>query len=460
MYSHRVSAAVMDSMNTDSIMSALKVIMMEHGYQTRHLSFDAGSSLIPAAERTAEAVNAAHDEEEEEEEVRDDSELDPATAAAVVSDLKRAGFKLRQTYSKASYKQSNIESSVKSVKKILKASFLPGMAGMTVTSFTRVVQLAISTVNLRPVILLPYDAAKPGELTVLSPQALRGPDHAQYVAVARARHFTGQAAIVAQQQQSFAKKWQIFYTARLRRTHSMAQNELEGGGFKKGDVCLIMDLSSSQGQSPFPQLGIIHAFLGPGQAVLHYGFKEGHFKSVNRPLSKLSKLVYANEQIPPEGLLFDPLIQDDFLQEEEAERLDDDGGEIDDEEGDHRDDRDDGAVQDDGEEMEREAEDHGEARQGQGQGQGQAEEESQHGDGGPMARDAMGNGAGDHGHEHPAGIGQCGDIRRDGGTRANGAKGQGGQTEEVRGGTKQHGVANEPVRGTRNRVITVHFWNR
>ena len=37
MYSHRISAAVMDSMNTDSLMSALKVIMMEHGYQTRNL---------------------------------------------------------------------------------------------------------------------------------------------------------------------------------------------------------------------------------------------------------------------------------------------------------------------------------------------------------------------------------------------------------------------------------------
>ena len=90
-----------------------------------------------------------------------------------------------------SYKQSNIESSVKSVKKILKASFLPGMAGMTGTSFTRVIQLSVSMINLRPVILLPYDAAKPGELTVLSPQALRGPDHAQYVALASTRHFTG-----------------------------------------------------------------------------------------------------------------------------------------------------------------------------------------------------------------------------------------------------------------------------
>jgi hypothetical protein len=152
----------MDSMTTDSLISALKVIMMEHGYQTRHLSFDAGSLLIPAAEATAEAVEAAYDEEEEGGHVKDDNELDLDTAAAVVKDLKKAGFKLRQTYSKASYKQSNVESSVKSGKKILRQSFLPGMPGMTVTSFTRAVQLSISTLNLRPVILLPYDAAKPG----------------------------------------------------------------------------------------------------------------------------------------------------------------------------------------------------------------------------------------------------------------------------------------------------------
>ena len=139
-------------------------------------------------------MKADDNEEEETEEDAEEHELDPTTAAAVVRDLKRAGFKLRQTYSKASYKQSNVESSVKSVKKILKASFLPGMAGMTVTSFTRVIQLAISTVNLRPVILLPYDSANPGELTVVSPQALRGPDHAQYGSLAKARHYTGQAA--------------------------------------------------------------------------------------------------------------------------------------------------------------------------------------------------------------------------------------------------------------------------
>ena len=282
MYSHGVSAAVMDSMTTDSLISALKIIMMEHGYPTRHLSFDVGSSLIPAAEATAEAVEAAYDEEEEEEYVKDDNKLDPATAAAVVKDLKKAGFKLRQTYSKVSYKQSNIESSVKSVKKILKASFLPGMAGMTGTSFTGVIQLSVSTINLRPVILLPYDAAKPEELTVLSPQSLRGPDHALYVALASTRHFTGQAAIIAQQQESFAKNWKIFYTTRLRRTHSMAQNELEGGGFTIGDIVLILDLFSSQGQNPFPQLGIIHAFLAPGQAELHYGFKDGRFKIVSR----------------------------------------------------------------------------------------------------------------------------------------------------------------------------------
>ena len=140
---------------------------------------------------------------------------------------------------------------------------------------------------------------------------------------------------------------------------------------------------------------------------------------MNRQLSKLSKLVSAKEQIPQEGLLFDPLIQADFLQDKENKNLDNDGGEVDGTGGDHGVRHDDGAVQDDGE-----AEGHGEARQSQGQ----AEEEFQHSDNGAMARDAMGDGAGDHDQMQPAGIGQNGDIRRDGGARADGAKGQRGQT--------------------------------
>ena len=56
MYSHRISAAVLDSMSTESLVSGLNLIMLEHGYQTKRLAFDAGSSLVPAAAATAETA--------------------------------------------------------------------------------------------------------------------------------------------------------------------------------------------------------------------------------------------------------------------------------------------------------------------------------------------------------------------------------------------------------------------
>ena len=110
---------------------------MEHGYKTKHLAFDAGSSLLPAAAITAVAA-AEHDDNEEtdHDDLQDVHELDPDTAAAMVSNLKEAGFTLRPHYSKASYRQSSVESSIKSVKRILKASFLPGLQGMTAITFS------------------------------------------------------------------------------------------------------------------------------------------------------------------------------------------------------------------------------------------------------------------------------------------------------------------------------------
>ena len=65
MYSHRISAAVLDSMITESLVSRLNSIMLEHGYQTKKLAFDAGSSLVPAATATAEAAIEREADEEE-----------------------------------------------------------------------------------------------------------------------------------------------------------------------------------------------------------------------------------------------------------------------------------------------------------------------------------------------------------------------------------------------------------
>ena len=178
------------------------------------MAFDAGSSLIPAAAATAEAaIEQVADEEED---------LSQEDAALMRANLQEAGFTLRPVYSKAPWRQSSVESSVRSIKRILKASFLPSLEGMTQISFVRAVQMSVHTVNLRPVCLLPHDAATPGELNAVSPTALRGPDSAGYPALARSRDFTGQMACLQKQQESFRQKWRTFYTKVIRKTHNMA----------------------------------------------------------------------------------------------------------------------------------------------------------------------------------------------------------------------------------------------
>ena len=97
MYSHRISAAVLDSMSTESLVSGLNSIMLEHSYQTKKLAFDAGSSLVPATAATAEA---AIDREVDEEE-----DLSEEDATVMRANLQEAGFSLRPVHSKASRKQ-------------------------------------------------------------------------------------------------------------------------------------------------------------------------------------------------------------------------------------------------------------------------------------------------------------------------------------------------------------------
>ena len=127
----------------------------------------------------------------------------------------------------------SLVSGLNTIKRILKASFLPSIDGMTQISFVRAVQMSVHTVNLHPVCLLPHDAATPGELNAVSPTALRGPDSAGWPALGRSRDFTGQMACLQKQQESFRQKWRTFYTKVIRQTHNMAQN---GEGFS---VCGI-----------------------------------------------------------------------------------------------------------------------------------------------------------------------------------------------------------------------------
>ena len=84
-------------------------------------------------------------------------------------------FKSGQKHAKASFRQSNVESSVHTFKRTLNASIVPPMSPLTVVSFTRCVAMSTAVMNLRPIVLIPRDSATPTEITSISPQTLRGP---------------------------------------------------------------------------------------------------------------------------------------------------------------------------------------------------------------------------------------------------------------------------------------------
>ena len=295
-----------------------KVKVLENGWKPQQLAFDAGSSLVPAAAAAAEGIHhwAGDDDEDGEGGAHQQYELGQAAAAEVVRNLSASGYKLKPPRSKASYRQSSVESSIGSFKRTLLSSFLPGLPGMTVCTFHRAVQMSVALMNLRPVVLIPGGSADPGELVCASPSSLRGPSHAQWTPLGASRHFTGQMAIVAGQQMSFKRAFKTYYVKRLMLNHNMATTGKDQ--FSVGDIVMVSDLSSSQGQNPHPVVGIIKKFVDPlhAQAVIAYGAG----RSVDRPLQLLVKLVAAEEQVPEQGVLFDPFIQGDIeLQEEQQE---------------------------------------------------------------------------------------------------------------------------------------------
>ena len=96
MYSHRIETAVLDSMHTSSLTSALHQVMTANGWCTFELSCSPGSSLVPAAEDMVKELQqqegAEDDDDKEKQEERDD--LDPALAPELVKNLQDSGFKL------------------------------------------------------------------------------------------------------------------------------------------------------------------------------------------------------------------------------------------------------------------------------------------------------------------------------------------------------------------------------
>ena len=65
MFSNRVECAMLDNMHTGSLQSALNQIMLSHGWSTKELSLNPGSSLVPPAEDTIEELQQLGEAEED-----------------------------------------------------------------------------------------------------------------------------------------------------------------------------------------------------------------------------------------------------------------------------------------------------------------------------------------------------------------------------------------------------------
>ena len=108
--------------------------------------------MIPAASQAARGIHDGAGEDGEDDS-NNQHELDQEADEEVVRNLKETGYKLKVPRAKASYRQSNIESTICEFKKILKVSLLPGLPGMSLCSFNRAVQMSAATIN--PVCLRP-----------------------------------------------------------------------------------------------------------------------------------------------------------------------------------------------------------------------------------------------------------------------------------------------------------------
>ena len=88
---------------------------------------------------------------------------------------------------------------------------------------------------------------------------------------------------------------------------------------KLNDVVLVTDLANTSTRRIHPALGRITGFLDPetkSQAIVQYSTQTNPKSTVNRPISKLVRIVKADETIPAKGKCFCPLaLPDELLQE-------------------------------------------------------------------------------------------------------------------------------------------------
>ena len=167
---------------------------------------------------------------------------------------------------------------------------------MTIVSFINVARRCAALLNSRPVAILPPSLSDPDEILSVSPNSLAGPAIATWWNLGAARNYSGQQALLQSHLAKFSRNFRIHYANKLYSNSNMATES----ALEIDDIVLITDLSSNSGCSnPLPALGRISGFLDSksrSQAVVRY-----HSGKVDRPISRLVRVVKANEEISKKG---------------------------------------------------------------------------------------------------------------------------------------------------------------
>ena len=264
-FTSKLEVSPLEDMTTGSISAAIQDIIIANGWATRRLSIDPGSSLVTAVQDTSEAVADLKDEEDYHEE----EAVDIHQAKELIDGLKKEGFTIKIPFSKASFHQAKIESTIKSFKVCFKAAQLPGASPLSIVTFITVIRRCAALLNSRPIAIIPPSLADPDEILSVSPSSLTGPASSSWWSLGRSRNYAGQQALIQAHLTRFKSKWKTFYTNRLYSNSNMATRS----ALEKDDIVLITDLSSNSTRSIHPALGRITGFLDPdskSQAIVQY----------------------------------------------------------------------------------------------------------------------------------------------------------------------------------------------
>ena len=173
---------------------------------------------------------------------------------------------------------------------------MPGTSPLTIVSFINVARRCAALLNSRPVAILPPSLSDPDEILSVSPNSLAGPSSATWWNLGAARDYSGQQALLQAHLAKFSRNFKIHYANKLYSNSNMATQS----ALQVNDKVLITDLSSNSGRSnPHPALGRIEKFLdlaSRSQAVVKY-----HSGKVDRPVSRLVRVVKADEEISKKG---------------------------------------------------------------------------------------------------------------------------------------------------------------